>query len=106
MIHKLRDHPRHQVHIQRWVGSLGLFLLRLQRFNKTRLPRFIIVPSCPTLRPIRHILRRPFLLVLSTQTGNGTTNRRLACAVPQGYAHDDGTGADLSRHRCSRRVSQ
>ena len=106
MIDKLRDHPGHQIHIRSWVGFLGLLLLRLQRYHKAEFPCFVIIPSCPTLRPIRHIMRRTFLIILCTQTRIGTTFRRFACAVPQGYAHDGGTNADLFHHRCSRRVSQ
>ena len=79
---KLCDHPGHQIHIQIWVGFLGVFLLRLQRQSKTGLPRFIIIPSYPTLRAIRYILRRSFLLLLRTQSRIGTANRRLACGVP------------------------
>ena len=82
MIHKLCYHPRHQIHIQRRVRLLGLFLLRFQGHGETGLPCFIVVLSCPALRPIGYILRLPFLLVLLTQTRIGATKRRLAFAVP------------------------
>ena len=106
MIDKLRDHPGHQIHIQYRVGFPGLFFLRFQGQSKAGLSRFIIIPYYPTLRTIRYILRRSFLLVLLTQARIRTANRRLACGVPQEYAHGHGTSADLCHHGCPRRVSQ
>ena len=82
MILKLCYHPGHRIHIQRWLGALGLLLLRFQGHSETGLPLFIIIPSCPALRAIRYILRHSFLLVHSTQPRIATTNRRLAITVP------------------------
>ncbi|KAH9015495.1 hypothetical protein EDB85DRAFT_2280301, partial [Lactarius pseudohatsudake] len=67
---QLRDHPRHQTHVQRRIGFLGLFLLRFQGQSKAGFPRSIILSSCPTLRSIRYFCDTLFSLYSAHKQGS------------------------------------